>query len=178
MPRPGQMGTSIYVELGNGDTFIFDFGPGAVANYLGCRRATAKDQRHLPHPSAMVDHFASLPYTYMFGAWGGRWHETLRVTGPSGRTPDHGHALHAASTWARCCTGTRPRSTLLADRQGLEVDVNEFDFRDDGGVVYDQDGVQASSTGSNRTSQDGASAYRLDWNGLSIAFTGDGRPNA
>ena len=23
----------------------------------------------------------------------------------------------------------------------------------------------------------GASAYRLDWNGMSVAFTGDGRPN-
>jgi hypothetical protein len=32
MLRPGQMNTSIYVELGNGDTFIFDMGEGAVAN--------------------------------------------------------------------------------------------------------------------------------------------------
>ena len=28
LPRPGQMGTSVYVELGNGQNFIFDFGPG------------------------------------------------------------------------------------------------------------------------------------------------------
>ena len=34
VPRPGQMGTSIYVELGSGDNFIFDIGPGSVANYL------------------------------------------------------------------------------------------------------------------------------------------------
>jgi hypothetical protein len=27
LPRPGQMGTSVYVELGNGDNFIFDMGP-------------------------------------------------------------------------------------------------------------------------------------------------------
>jgi ribonuclease Z len=26
--------------------------------------------------------------------------------------------------------------------------------------------------------KDGASAYRLDWNGLSVAFSGDGRPNS
>ena len=31
--RPGQMNTSIYVELGNGDSFVFDMGEGAVANY-------------------------------------------------------------------------------------------------------------------------------------------------
>ena len=30
--RPGQMNTSIYVELGNGDNFVFDMGEGAVAN--------------------------------------------------------------------------------------------------------------------------------------------------
>jgi ribonuclease Z len=34
MPRPGQMGTSVYLELGNGDSFIFDMGPGSIANYL------------------------------------------------------------------------------------------------------------------------------------------------
>jgi hypothetical protein len=32
--RPGQMNTSIFVELGNGDNFIFDFGEGSVANYI------------------------------------------------------------------------------------------------------------------------------------------------
>ena len=37
LPRPGQMGTSLYVELGNGDRFIFDMGPGSVANYLAAR---------------------------------------------------------------------------------------------------------------------------------------------
>jgi ribonuclease BN (tRNA processing enzyme) len=32
--RPGQMNTSIFVRLGNGDSFIFDIGEGAVANYV------------------------------------------------------------------------------------------------------------------------------------------------
>ena len=31
--RPGQMNTSIFVELGNGDNFIFDIGEGSIANY-------------------------------------------------------------------------------------------------------------------------------------------------
>jgi hypothetical protein len=30
--RPGQMNTSIFVELGNGDNFIFDIGEGSVSN--------------------------------------------------------------------------------------------------------------------------------------------------
>jgi ribonuclease Z len=32
--RPGQMNTSIFIELGNGDNFIFDLGEGSVANYI------------------------------------------------------------------------------------------------------------------------------------------------
>ena len=33
--RPGQMNTSIFVQLGNGENFIFDLGEGSVANYIG-----------------------------------------------------------------------------------------------------------------------------------------------
>ena len=32
--REGQADQSIYVELGNGDTFMFDMGEGAEANYM------------------------------------------------------------------------------------------------------------------------------------------------
>jgi hypothetical protein len=32
--RPGQMNTSIFIELGNGDNFVFDLGEGSVANYI------------------------------------------------------------------------------------------------------------------------------------------------
>ena len=34
MIRPGQMNTSVFVELGNGESFIFDIGEGSVANYI------------------------------------------------------------------------------------------------------------------------------------------------
>jgi ribonuclease Z len=59
---------------------------------------------------------------------------------------------------------------------GYEIEVNEFDFRDDGGVCYDKDGVRVTHW---RRSHgvDGASAYRLDWNGLSFVWTGDGKPD-
>ena len=32
--RPGQMNTSIFVQLGNGENFVFDIGEGSVANYV------------------------------------------------------------------------------------------------------------------------------------------------
>ena len=59
---------------------------------------------------------------------------------------------------------------------GYEVEVNEFDFRDDNGVCYDKDGVTIRHWRRSHT-KDGASAYRLDWNGLSFVWTGDGRPD-
>ena len=89
MLRPGQMNTSIYIELGNGDSFIFDMGEGAVSNYLGSGIPINKlNDIFLTH--LHVDHFGSIPWVYAFGAWSGRWHEPLRITGPSGRTEKDG----------------------------------------------------------------------------------------
>ena len=61
--------------------------------------------------------------------------------------------------------------------KGFDMEVNEFDFRDDGGVAYEKNGVKITHWRQSHT-EDGASAYRLDWNGMSVAFTGDGRPNS
>ena len=67
-------------------------------------------------------------------------------------------------------------SNALPMRDGCEVEVNEFDFRDDSGVCYDKDGVVIRHW-RRVHGKDGASAYRLDWNGLSFVWTGDGRPD-
>ncbi len=60
--------------------------------------------------------------------------------------------------------------------QGHDIEVNEFDFADDGGVIYDENGVRVIHLQRSHA-KDGASAYRLDWNGLSVVWTGDGRPS-
>ncbi|HME71262.1 MAG TPA: hypothetical protein VKM54_15535 [Myxococcota bacterium] len=60
---------------------------------------------------------------------------------------------------------------------GKGFDITEFDFNDDGGVVYDKDGAKITHWHQSHVT-DGASAYRLDWNGKCVAFTGDGRPNS
>ena len=73
MPRPGQMGTSVYVELGNGRSFIFDMGPGSIANYLAAGVPLNQiNDIFITH--LHWDHVASVPYSYMFGGWAGRWH--------------------------------------------------------------------------------------------------------
>ncbi len=40
-PRLNQAGTSIMVELGNGDKFFFDFGPGCMRNIIGLQHHVA-----------------------------------------------------------------------------------------------------------------------------------------
>ncbi len=175
LPRPGQMGTSVYIELGNGDNFIFDFGPGSVANYLASKVPLNRiNDIFITH--LHWDHFASVPYAYVFGAWGGRWHEAYRITGPSGRTPKHG-IKHMVEHMKEMLFWHRENFGVTPIGKGWDIEVNEFDFRDDGGGVYNKNGVKIIHWRQSHGS-DGASAYRLDWNGLSVAFTGDGRPNS
>jgi len=89
--RPGQMNTSILVQLGNGENFIFDLGEGSVANYIASGFALNEfDKVFITH--LHIDHFGSLPYMYEFGGWAGRWDRVFNVYGPSGRTPEYGTA--------------------------------------------------------------------------------------
>ena len=174
MIRPGQMNTSIYVELGNGDNFVFDLGEGSISNYIAAGVALNELKRvFITH--LHVDHFGSLPYLWMFGTWAGGWHERLRVFGPSGRTEEYGLAkmvegMKMMLGWHKDAFSVFPVGV------GWDIEVNEFDFRDDGGVIYEENGVKVTHWRRSHA-KDGASAYRLDWNGLCFVWTGDGRPN-
>ena len=175
LPRPGQMGTSVYVELGNGKHFIFDFGPGSIANYLAARVPLNQiNDIFLTH--LHWDHVDSVAYAYVFGAWGGRWNEKYRIYGPSGRDEKHG-VKYMMARMDEMLTWHKDSFDIGPIGQGFEMDVHEFDYKDDGGVVYEKDGVKITHWRQSHT-EDGASAYRLDWNGMCVAFTGDGRPNS
>jgi ribonuclease Z len=173
--RPGQMGTSVYVELGNGDSFIFDMGPGSVANYLSAGIPLNQlNDIFITH--LHWDHVASVPYAYMFGGWAGRWHEKFRVYGPSGRTEKHGIS-YMMDRMGEMLTWHKDSFDIFPIGEGWNMDVHEFPFDDDGGVAYEKNGVKITHWRQSHT-QDGASAYRLDWNDMCVAFTGDGRPNS
>jgi len=173
-PRRDQAGTCIMVELGNGDRFFFDFGPGCVKNILAMGvPVPAINDIFITH--LHVDHYHDLSYLLPFSAWSGRWKMPLRVTGPSGRTPELGTKGMVAGMkqmlkWHLEAFHACP----IGD--GYEVEVNEFDWKDENGICYDKNGVTVRHWRRSHV-KDGASAYRLDWNGLSFVWTGDGRPD-
>ena len=168
-----QAGTCIMVELGNGKRFFFDFGSGCMRNIIAMAvpLPTVND---IFFTHLHVDHYADLPYLYAFAPWVGRW-KPLRVHGPSGRTEKDGigHMIEGMKMMTHWHTDSF-NACPIGD--GYEVEVNEFDFRDDNGICYDEDGVTVRHWQRSHT-KDGASAYRLDWNGLSFVWTGDGRPD-
>jgi len=172
-PTRAQAGTSIMVELGNGKRFFFDLGPGCLRNIVAMQVPLAMvNDIFLTH--LHVDHYAELPYLYCFSPSMGRW-KPLRITGPSGRTPRDGtramiDQMKGMVHWTTDAFNTIP----IGD--GFEIEVNEFDFHDDNGICYDKDGVVIRHW-RRIHNKDGASAYRLEWNGLSFVYTGDGRPD-
>ena len=172
-PRRDQAGTCIMVELGNGDSFFFDFGPGCLLNIISMGHSQQLVQdifiTHLH-----VDHYHDLSYLLPFSAWSGRY-TPLRVHGPSGRTPELGiqgmiDGMKQMLKWHTEAFDVFP----IGD--GYEVDVNEFDWKDENGVCYEKNGVTIRHWRRSHA-KDGATAYRLDWNGLSFVWTGDGRPD-
>jgi ribonuclease Z len=171
-PRMAQAGTCMMVELGPSKRLFFDFGPGCLRNIIA-NQVPVPEINDIFITHLHVDHFGDLPYLWQFAPFNGRW-KPLRVIGPSGRTPALGtramcEHLKQMGAW----TSQWAIGPML---DGYEIDVTEFDYRDDGGVCYDQDGVRVTHWRRSHGS-DGASAYRLDWNGLSFVWTGDGKPD-
>ena len=172
--RPGQMNTSILIQLGDGQNFVFDIGEGSVANYIAAGMALNElDKVFITH--LHVDHFGALPYLFEFGGWTGRWHNTLNVIGPSGRTPEYGTAA-MVDGMKKMLGWHSDAFDVFPVGKGHDIDVHEFDFRDNGGVAWDKDGVKVTHWQRSHA-KDGASGYRLEWKGMSVVWTGDGRPS-
>jgi ribonuclease Z len=178
-PTLSQSGTSIMVELGTGEfmprRFFFDMGNGSVKNILGLGvLPMAIDDIFISH--LHVDHYHDLIYMLPFTATMGRF-TPLRVYGPSGARPDLGTA-YMVEKMREMLVWHIENFEHVPIGDGTQVDVTEFDWRDENGVCYDQDGVTVRHWPRSHV-KDGASAYRLDWeeSDLSFVWTGDGRPD-
>jgi ribonuclease Z len=172
--RPDQKGASVFVELGNGDSFVFDVGPGCGINYnvmqVPFSRMTKIFLTHLH-----LDHTSDLAWIYAFGPSGDRF-TPLQVWGPSGDKPEYGtkaniEGIKVLSQWHR------PSFAACIDvGKAYDLEITELDYRQNPGIAYQANGVTIKHFPRLHII-DGAIGYRLEWNGLSMVWTGDGQPS-
>ena len=93
MPTPitkGQKSSAWYVELGNGDIFLFDCGTGSVENLFALRPDFANvDKVFASH--LHTDHIGDVDALWVGGWLSGRY-SPLHIYGPSGAKPELGTA--------------------------------------------------------------------------------------
>ncbi len=169
---PSNAAAAFLVELGNGDSFVFDLGTGSTDRLSGLETDYSKlDKVFISH--LHTDHAGDLATLWVAGWIGGRY-TPLHVYGPSSSAPELGtkvHVDHIRGAWAWDVTsraGTLPNA-------GGEIVAHEFDFSKTA-VIYNENGVKVTSFPAIHI-RDGSVSYRLDWNGLSFVFGGDSVPN-
>ncbi len=160
------------VELGNGDVFVFDLGTGASANLNALGVPHSKlDKVFLTH--LHVDHWGDLTSLYALGMVRGRF-TPLHVWGPSGKAPHLGTAAFGEGLKQVMAWDILSRVGVVNSGEGDQVIFHEFDYAAPRKVVYDENGVVITAFPALHI-LDGPNSYRLDWNGLSFVFLGDGK---
>ncbi len=176
--RRGQAAASWVVECGHGDKFVFDVGGGSVQNIFSLEiHPSLWDKLFVTH--GHLDHIGDL--LVLFDAMGWARNTPLRVWGASGKTEELGIAaicrhLEAATSWhVESKLGYVPSTGAHIDT--TEIDYDAFSPEHPESLVYDANGVQVYAFPVMHCIY-GALGYRLEWNGLSVSFHGDGEPNA
>jgi ribonuclease Z len=171
--RAAQAAACFLVELGNGDKFIFDIGSGSAERISSLQIPyDYLDKIFIGHLHS--DHFGSLAEMFIGGALMGR-QKPLRIWGPSGPTPELGTA-YAVEKLKEVYTWDLSGRVGIVDFRGYSMEVNEFDYRAENAVIYEENGVTIRSFPAIH-SLDGPVSFTLEWNGLKFVFGSDTYPN-
>jgi ribonuclease Z len=188
-----------------GDSFVFDCGSGTVANYVALGVPYSRmTQVFLTHLHG--DHMSDITTIYCFGPASDR-KTPLHVYGPSrgylldtdpykpgqpGTTEGEGTKDFVAqllelTKWHRNSFSFLPTGYVGqpvhdgVPEDGYWITPHELDYMKNPGSAYD--GVGADGKPVTIThfpaihAREGAISYRLDWNGMSMIFSGDTKPN-
>jgi ribonuclease Z len=196
IPRMAQSCGSVFVELGNGDCFLFDAGTGVMEKYNSMKvHMKQMDRIFLTHLHG--DHTSDLTHIFDFGPSLDR-KSPLYVWGPTksdipdpvtGQIYDDGTAtfcqhVRDANRWhteAFSFLSTSYTSFIpppwdpAGHRDGFDLVPTELPWRTIGGVAYDYNGVRVTHFPAVHDRQ-GSISYKLEWNGLSMVFSGDTKP--
>jgi ribonuclease Z len=177
LPRIAQQCNSVFVELGNGDNFVFDFGSGVSSKYVAMGIQYSKLTRvFLTHLHG--DHMSDLITLYCFGPASDR-KTPLHIYGPSGDSEDEGtnefcKNLYQLCKWHR--EGFSFLSTgLKGHGDGYDIVPHQLPYMKYG-VAYRANGVTIRHFPAIHD-RDGSISYKLTWNGMSMVFSGDTKPN-
>lgn len=168
-----QGSASVLMEVGNPerDFFFFDLGSGSLANFNGLHLpVTATTKVFLTHLHA--DHVGDMPTLVWSLAKAGR-RDPVQVWGPGGEVPELGTRAYAEHLTAAHAWDTRSLNGHPG-QSGAAMEVTEVPFETTS-TVYEGDGVRISSFPVIHI-LNGSVGYRLDFNGLSVVFSGDTRP--
>ena len=175
MPNQTKRAVSIsyFVELGNGDKFLFDIGSGAMGNLFALRPDFSKiDKVFASH--LHVDHVGDFMGLHI-GSWLSGRYTPIHIYGPSGSSPELGTKTFVEGMKKGYAWDIATRTGALPD-QGGQIEVHEFDYKQENEIVYQENDVTIRSWPAIH-SLDGAVSYSLEWNGLKYVFGGDTYPN-
>jgi ribonuclease Z len=174
MPRLKQAAACFLIELGNGEKLIFDMGTGSMERiYALGIQLDYIDKVFLTH--LHMDHMGDLPAFYMYGPQNNR-SKPLRIWGPGGGGTPAEWGTKAAmenveKTWA-WMLGTLAGTI---DTRSFSMEVTEYDWSKVNNVIYNENDVVIRTVPANHLEQ--AASFILDWNGMTLAFSGDTLPN-
>jgi ribonuclease Z len=170
--RPKQAAACWLVELGNGDKFLFDIGAQSMSRISAMKIPyDYLDKVFLGH--LHLDHMADLPSLWISGLKANRTFP-LRVWGPSGRTPELGTKASMEHMQKMYAWEVASVIGKLDDR-GLQIEVNEFDYKGVNEVIYDENDVVIRTIPAVHAI-DGAVSFILEWNDMKFAYSSDTSP--
>ena len=171
-PRLKQAAACFLVELGNGDKFIFDMGEGSYERISALGIPLDQlDKVFLGH--LHLDHAGDFPAFYYTGPVNNRL-TGVRVWGPNGVKPEWGTKawiknMEEMWAWEKATRGS------VVDPRGLKLEVNEFDWTANNGLIYDENDVQIRTVPAIHGEQ--SVSFILSWNGLNFAYSSDTLPS-